>query len=74
MLLLDKNNRGDTMHELGQQFVIDYNNAKSKEKATFKGKKYRITVLTERLLRLEYNEEGIFEDRPTQLALFRNHD
>jgi alpha-glucosidase (family GH31 glycosyl hydrolase) len=74
MLLLDKNNRGDTMHELGQQFVIDYNNAKSKEKATFKGKKYRITVLTERLLRLEYNEEGIFEDRPTQLALFRNFD
>ncbi len=62
------------MYNLGQQFVIDYKNAKSNEKAIFKGKKYRITILTERLIRFEYNEKGIFEDRLTQLALFRNFD
>ena len=30
------------------------------------GKHYRITVLTQGLLRLEYSPDGIFEDRPTQ--------
>ncbi|MHB8061653.1 MAG: glycoside hydrolase family 31 protein [Ruminiclostridium sp.] len=34
-------------------------------------KKYRITVLTKQLIRLEYNEEGIFEDRATQVVLNR---
>jgi alpha-glucosidase (family GH31 glycosyl hydrolase) len=62
------------MYNLGDHFIIDYNNAKSKEKAIFQGKKYRITILTERLIRLEYSTSGIFEDRPTQLALFRNFD
>lgn len=36
------------------------------------GEKYRITVLTSGLLRLEYNENGIFEDRPTQTVLNRD--
>ncbi len=36
------------------------------------GKKYRITVLTEMLIRLEYNEEGQFEDRPTQMVYHRD--
>ena len=31
------------------------------------GDKYRITFLTEGLIRLEYDEEGVFEDRPTQM-------
>ncbi|MBR4668926.1 MAG: DUF5110 domain-containing protein [Butyrivibrio sp.] len=31
----------------------------------FRGEKYRITVLTDRLVRLEYSEEGRFEDRPS---------
>ncbi len=62
------------MYNLGQQFLGDYNNAKSKPKAIFQGKKYRITILSDRLIRLEYNPKGIFEDRPTQLALFRNFD
>ena len=29
------------------------------------GDKYRITLLTEGLLRLEYSEDGVFEDRAT---------
>ena len=30
------------------------------------GNQYRITVLTEGLVRLEYNADGEFEDRATQ--------
>ena len=36
------------------------------------GDKYRITVLTDRLLRLEYNENGHFEDRMSFAAVCRD--
>lgn len=36
------------------------------------GEKYRITILTEGLVRLEYSQEGIFEDRATQTVWNRN--
>ena len=41
-------------------------NPKADQENILQGKKYRITVLTEGLVRLEYSEEGIFEDRATQ--------
>lgn len=62
------------MYNLGDQFKIDYKQAVSNPDAIIIGKKYRITVLTERLVRLEYNENGVFEDRPTRLILKRNFD
>lgn len=37
-----------------------------------RGEKYRITLLTEKLVRLEYSENGKFEDRPTQMVWNRN--
>lgn len=36
------------------------------------GEKYRITLLTEQLIRLEYSEDGVFEDRATQSVLNRD--
>ena len=36
------------------------------------GEKYRITILTECLVRLEYSENGLFENRPTQTVFNRN--
>lgn len=36
------------------------------------GDRYRITVLTDGLLRLEYAEDGEFEDRPSAFALYRD--
>lgn len=36
------------------------------------GQHYRITVLTQGLLRLEYSPDGVFEDRPTQTVLHRD--
>ena len=35
------------------------------------GNKYRFTVLSPRLIRLEYSADGIFEDRPTALVINR---
>ena len=37
-----------------------------------KGDKYRFTVLTPRLIRMEYDVEGIFEDRATQSFFYRD--
>lgn len=39
--------------------------------AVIQGKKYRISVLTDRLIRFEYNEQGVFIDRPTQRVINR---
>lgn len=60
------------MYNLGEQFKFDYEQAKANKECVFMGNKYRITVLTERLVRLEYDENGFFEDRPTELVWFRN--
>lgn len=37
-----------------------------------KGETYRITVLTDCLVRLEYNQNGVFEDRPTKMVFNRD--
>ena len=60
------------MYPLGEQFKIDKQKAVSNPENIIKGDKYRITVLTERLIRLEYNNSGVFEDRPSEFALMRN--
>ncbi|MBQ8815577.1 MAG: DUF5110 domain-containing protein [Lachnospiraceae bacterium] len=40
--------------------------------ACVQGDCYRFTLITDRILRLEYDPEGIFEDRPSQTVLNRN--
>lgn len=60
------------MYDLGPQFRFDLNKSTACLDCVFKGDKYRITVLTERLVRLEYNENGMFEDYPTELVWYRN--
>ena len=42
--------------------------------ATVCGQKFRFTVLTDRLIRLEYQADGIFEDRATQSVVNRVFD
>ena len=60
------------MSNLGEHFKLNLENGKSKKDCIFQGQKYRITVLTERLIRLEYSQEGIFNDNLTQLVINRN--
>ena len=52
--------KGDYMANDGVQFKLNYQNGVANDKAIFKGTKYRITILTERLVRLEYSENGVF--------------
>lgn len=40
--------------------------------ALVQGDQYRFTVLTPQLIRMEYQAQGNFEDRPTQIVLNRN--
>lgn len=62
------------MYDLGDQFALDMVKAVANPGSVLRGDKYRFTVLTERLIRLEYNEEGVFEDSPTELVWYRNLD
>ena len=45
---------------------------RSNPECIVKGNNYRITVLSERLIRLEYHPEGIFNDFETELVKCRN--
>lgn len=56
------------MNTVSKQIGYDYLKAKSTPDSIISGPKYRFTILTEALIRMEYSEEGIFEDRPTLLA------
>ena len=60
------------MYPLGKQFEIDYKKAQAEPKAIYKGPNYRITIITERLVRLEYSPTSKFVDEPTQLVQNRN--
>src|SRR5664279_2442271 len=40
--------------------------------AVVQGDRYRITVLADGLLRLEYSDDGVFEDRASSFALYRD--
>ena len=46
----------------------------SRKEAVVKGKGYRITVLTNSLIRLEYNQNSHFEDRATQIVVNRDFE
>ena len=60
------------MASIDEHFKIDYSHSKANENSIFKGEKYRITILTERLIRLEYSEDGIFYDGLTERVINRD--
>lgn len=60
------------MNSVGGYFVDKMSDALCLKANVIVGKKFRISILTERLVRLEYSESGKFEDRPTQRVIFRN--
>ncbi len=62
------------MYPIGKQFEYDYSKALSREKGIKKGQKYRFTVLSERLIRIEYHPEGKFIDKLSQFAINRYFD
>ena len=56
------------MASLDKRFVPNTANAKANSQAIFMGQKYRITILSERLIRLEYSQTGTFSDALTTLV------
>ncbi len=59
------------MKQEWKAYYMETKPAAAKE-AVVQGEKYRFTVLTDRLIRLEYQEEGKFTDTPTQKVVCRN--
>ena len=62
------------MYELGQQFRYDNSKALPNMDAVIQGQYYRFTVITGRLIRLEYSPTNTFIDYPSQLVLQRYHE
>ena len=60
------------MYDLGEYFIFDSEKALMNPESILKGGKYRITILTDSLIRFEYNESGVFNDMPTEKVLYRN--
>ena len=60
------------MYNLGEQFKLNMERALAKHANVTAGTKYRFTVLTPRIIRLEYSPSGIFTDAPTELVWYRD--
>lgn len=60
------------MSELAGHFKFDMNKSIANGKAVIKGQRYRITILSDVLIRFEYSETGSFCDYPSFLAVDRN--
>ncbi len=56
------------MARIGTHFAPDSAKSMANERVVFQGNNYRITVLTERLIRLEYSVDGHFSDALTTLV------
>ncbi len=60
------------MYDLGSNFKVDINKSKTPNTHVFRGQKYRISILSDSLVRFEYSETGSFNDYPTFFATNRN--
>lgn len=60
------------MHDLGDHFRVDISKSKTPNTCVFRGRKYRISILSDSLIRFEYNDEGKFNDYPTLFASNRS--
>ena len=60
------------MYPLGKQFEVDFTKAKVDKRAIVQGNNFRFSVISERVIRLEYASNGAFLDKPTQWIKKRN--
>ncbi len=60
------------MYDLGEYFKIDLVKSKTPSTFVYRGKNYRISILSDTLIRLEYSESGSFNDYPTFFAQNRS--
>ena len=62
------------MYNLGPQFKMNIDNKGIYPKSIISGTKFRIQILTERLIRFEYNEKGQFIDTCTANVINRSFE
>ena len=63
------------MYKLGEQFTNNsVESLTSKESAVIRSSTYRISVLSERLIRLEYSDNGVFNNYETAIVKNRRFD
>ena len=60
------------MFDFGPQFHVDVNKSKTAPSHVFMGRKYRISILSDVLIRFEYSDTGSFNDYPTFFASNRS--
>ena len=60
------------MYDFGSQFYIDMTKSKTPSSYVFMGKTYRISILSDALIRFECSETGAFNDYPTFFASNRS--
>lgn len=56
------------LNTVSKQIGYDYEKGRANNECIISGPNYRFTILTDGLIRMEYSENGIFEDRPTLFA------
>ena len=54
------------LYQLGKQFEKDMSKAIANKENIVEGKNYRFTLLSDGLIRLEYSQSGVFQDKPTE--------
>ena len=59
---------------MSNHFKIDVSKGLAKPNCIFKGQKYRITILSDVLIRFEYSETGKFNDYPTIQVINRKFE
>jgi len=59
------------MNTIGGYFIGKKEDLTALPENTIKGKKYRISILTDRLVRIEYDPTGNFEDNASERVIFR---
>ena len=62
------------MYNLGNHFLLDKNKFMTHPRHVFQGTKYRISVLSESLVRLEYSDNGVFVNGLTPIVRNRLFD
>jgi alpha-glucosidase (family GH31 glycosyl hydrolase) len=62
----------NAMYDFGADFYVDMLKSKTPSQNVFKGKTYRISIISDVLIRFEYSETGSFNDFPTFFASNRS--
>ena len=66
------------MNMINQEYILEHfkfnHHGTANSESTVLGEKYRFTILTDRFIRMEYSDEGVFEDRPSQTFFHRYMD